>query len=64
MKIALIALAGLAAAFVFTPVIEEPASAGKWVDLDDYAQGKVSLPPSKSGLQYAVEGRLRWLGVL
>jgi hypothetical protein len=35
MKIALIALAGLAAAFVFTPVIEEPASAGKWVDLDD-----------------------------
>jgi uncharacterized protein (DUF2126 family) len=55
MKIALIALAGLAAAFALTPVDNRPA----------HVEGVLFKPAEpKSGLQYAIEGRLRWLGVL
>jgi hypothetical protein len=57
MKIALIALAGLAAAFIFVPTTQETTD---WQGIL-YQENK---NPPKSGLQRAIEGRLRWLGVL
>jgi hypothetical protein len=59
MKIALIALAGLAAAFVLTPVAQERSPLYRQL-----FPAHVHPDEPKSGLRYAVEGRLRWLGVL
>ena len=55
MKTAVVLL-GLAAAFVFTPSAPVPQGFERVLYGDD--------SPRKSGLRYAVEGRLRWLGLI